>query len=103
MTKQTKTILIIGGAAVAAYLLLKPKTTTYQGLPVAYNPGYAPGSYPQTSNTAQTITAASAGLTSLNNIVKSWFGSGSTSPATVQNPSYTPPAINTNLSQPLQI
>ena len=103
MDKSTKTILLVAAAGVAVYLLTRKRTTT-TGYPAGYvAPAYNP-QLAQQNQTAQTIQAGTSAINTLNNIVQSWFNKPSTATtATVQQPTYTPPPINTTLTQPVRI
>jgi hypothetical protein len=75
MKINTTTLLLIAGAALAVYLVTRPRTVTQ--LPVAYNPGYNPytgyGSSAQ-STTAQDIAAGGTAAAGLANALSNLFG-----------------------------
>ena len=97
MTKTTKTILIVGGVAVAVYLLTRPKTyPTQQAIyPGGVNPYANPYANPygttQPGVNPNLITAGANAINSLIPAITKLFGGGSTAapvtPATNNLPS----------------
>jgi hypothetical protein len=72
MSKQTETILLIGGAALAVYLLTRPKTTvpTPYTNPYAYNPYSA--TLPKADPTAGIISAAGGAAAGILNAISNF-------------------------------
>ncbi len=84
MKIDSTTLLLAGGAAVAVYLLTRPKVPTYPagynpylgttGLPTAYNPYLTqPGTQYAGNTTAQDISAGASALSALGDVIGNFF------------------------------
>lgn len=86
MTRQTKTVLLVGGAAALVYLLTRQRATpVMQPLPPAYlyqQPTSGPGFNPQI------ITAAAGAINTLIPALTSLFGGKPAAAPATQSPSY---------------
>jgi hypothetical protein len=70
---NTSTILLAGGAAIAVYLLTRPKVPTYTSPPVpVYNPAYMQAYANQGNQTAQDISAGGAAASAILNAISNF-------------------------------
>ena len=84
MTTETKTILLVGGAAVVVYLLTRPRAATQPLIPnysaYAYQQQQQPGFNPQI------ISASASAIASLIPALSSLFGGSNTTTAPASLP-----------------